>query len=418
MSSYGSYDWLIVGAGFTGAVLAERIASELDQNVLVIDRRRHIAGNAFDEMHETGCLVHRYGPHIFHTNSKLVWNYLSRFTAWRPYYHHVLGVVDGRQVPIPFNLNSIRAVFPPRMADRLTHSLISRYGFGKKVPILKLRSEAKEDLRFLAQYIYEKVFEGYTLKQWELKPEQLDAAVTARVPVFVSRDDRYFQDTYQAMPEHGYTAMFQRVLNHPRISVELGVDWKDVKESLPHARVVFTGAIDEFFGYEFGALPYRSLRFESMAVPRWRGQPVGTVNYPCEFDFTRVTDQRYLSGSPDGQPVLIHEYPEAHVVDVNERYYPVPTAGTSELLKPYIVRAKELEGGVLFAGRLGDYAYYNMDQACARALSLFEKRIARSSPCAAQTRCEPADRGSSYRVRALLKLDANTLIEAVHKDAE
>jgi UDP-galactopyranose mutase len=372
------YDWLIVGAGFTGAVVAERIASELGQKVLVIDRRQHIAGNAFDEPHESGCLVHRYGPHIFHTNSKLVWNYLSRFTSWRPYYHHVLGFVDGRQVPIPFNLNSIDALFPHGMANRLSEKLVSRFGFGTKVPILKLRCEQDEELKFLADYVYKKVFEGYTLKQWELKPEQLDAGVTARVPIYVSRDDRYFQDTYQAMPLEGYSALFRRLLDHKNIDVELGVEWKDARQSHPRARVVFTGAIDEFFGFEFGALPYRSLRFETLAAPAWQGLPVGTVNYPSEFDFTRVTDQRHLSGSPDDQPVLIYEYPEAHAPGVNERYYPVPTADSSRLLKPYLDRAQELDGRVFFAGRLGDYAYYNMDQACARALTLFEKRIAQA----------------------------------------
>ncbi|MEP9379938.1 UDP-galactopyranose mutase [Aquabacter sp. CN5-332] len=377
-------DWVIVGAGFTGAVVAERIASGLGQDVLVIDRRTHIAGNAYDEPHESGCLIHRYGPHIFHTNSKPVWDYLSRFTAWRPYYHRVLGMVDGCAVPIPFNLNSVRALFPPRMADRLSEALISRYGFGKKVPILKLRQEADPDLRFLGTYIFQKVFEGYTLKQWSLRPDQLDPSVTARVPVHVSRDDRYFQDTYQAMPEEGYTALFRRLLDHPRISVRLGVDWKSLSAAMPHARIVYTGAIDEFFDYEYGALPYRSLRFEPMAVAPHRGLPVGTMNFPNEFDFTRITDQRHLSGTPDGQPVLIHEYPEAHMPGVNERYYPVPTEASTALLQPYLKRAEELKGRVFFAGRLGDYAYYNMDQACARALTLFHKQIAAALPMAAE----------------------------------
>lgn len=377
-------DWVIVGAGFTGAVVAERIASGLGQDVLVIDRRPHIAGNAYDEPHESGCLIHRYGPHIFHTNSKPVWDYLSRFTAWRPYYHRVLGMVDGCAVPIPFNLNSIHALFPPRMADRLAEALISRYGFGKKVPILKLRQEADPDLRFLGTYIFQKVFEGYTLKQWNLKPDQLDPSVTARVPVHVSRDDRYFQDTYQAMPEEGYTALFRRLLDHPRITVRLGVDWKSLSAAMPRARIIYTGAIDEFFDYEHGALPYRSLRFESTAVPTHRGQPVGAMNFPNEFDFTRITDQRHLNGTPDSQPVLIHEYPEAHVPGANERYYPVPTEASTALLQPYLKRAEEARGRVFFAGRLGDYAYYNMDQACARALALFQKQILGVLPIAAE----------------------------------
>src|ERR1700761_4693561 len=245
------WDWLIVGAGFTGAVLAERIATQLDQSVLVIDRRGHIAGNAYDSP-ENGLLVHRYGPHIFHTNSERVWAYLSRFTEWRPYFHHVLGMVDGRPVPIPFNINSILALFPPRMADRLCDTLVEKFGFGQKVPILKLRTEADAELRFLADYVYANVFEGYTLKQWGMRPEELSPSVTARVPVFVSRDDRYFQDRYQAMPRDGYTALFERMLDHPRITVELNLEYTDALSSVPHDRTVFTGPIDEFFDYVHG----------------------------------------------------------------------------------------------------------------------------------------------------------------------
>lgn len=369
------WDWLIVGAGFTGAVLAERIASQLDQSVLIIDRRGHIAGNAYDSP-ENGLLVHRYGPHIFHTNSQRVWTYLSRFTTWRPYFHHVLGMVDGRQVPIPFNLNSILALFPPRMADRLCEMLVDRFGFGQKVPILKLRSEADSELRFLADYVYANVFEGYTLKQWGMRPEELSPSVTARVPVFVSRDDRYFQDRYQAMPRDGYTALFKRLLDHPRISVELNTEYKDAASAVQHDRTVFTGPIDEFFDFAEGPLPYRSIRFERRREPPTYGLPVGTVNYPNEFDFTRISDQRHLSGRPDADPLLITEYPEPYAAGVNEPYYPIPSTATTAILNRYLSAAASLEGRVFFAGRLGDYAYYNMDQACARALAMFEKQIA------------------------------------------
>jgi UDP-galactopyranose mutase len=374
-SSVRRFDWLIVGAGFTGAVLAERIASQLDQSVHVVDRRDHIAGNAFDSP-ESGLLLHRYGPHIFHTNSENVWRYLSRFTDWRPYFHHVLGVVDGKQVPVPFNINSILALFPPRMADRLCDKLVERFGFGQRVPILKLRTEEDPDLRFLADYVYAHVFEGYTLKQWGMRPEELSPGVTARVPILVSRDDRYFQDRYQAMPREGYTALFKRLLDHPRITVELGAEYKNVSANAHFDRTVFTGPIDEFFDYAHGALPYRSLRFDVRSEPHAFGLPVGTVNYPNEFDFTRVTDQRHLSGVPDAHPLLITEYPGAYVVGSNEPYYPIPTDATQQLLNLYLKDATELDGKVFFAGRLGDYAYYNMDQACARALALFEKRIA------------------------------------------
>ncbi|HEY9214845.1 MAG TPA: UDP-galactopyranose mutase [Ancylobacter sp.] len=373
-------DWVVVGAGFTGAVLAERIASQLEQNVLVVDRRGHIAGNAYDELHETGCIVHRYGPHIFHTNSKMVWKYLERFTRWQPYYHRVQAMVDGCAIPLPFNLNAMEMLFPPRMAERLTEALLARYGYGTKVPILKLKEEPDADLNFLAGYVYEKVFRNYTRKQWDLEPEQLDPGVTARVPISVSRDDRYFQDIYQAMPEDGYTAMFRRILDHPRIEVRLNTPWEQVASTSGRTRVVFTGAIDEFFGYEFGPLPYRSLRFDTITAAAHRGLSVGTLNFPNEFDFTRITDQRHLSGDPNGRPVLIYEYPEAHHTGVNERYYPIPHEASAAALQLYRGRAKQLQGQVFFAGRLGDYAYYNMDQACARALSLFDKQIAHLVP--------------------------------------
>ncbi len=367
--------WLIVGAGFTGAVLAERIASQLDQKVLVIDRRDHIAGNAYDYTGEGGLLIHKYGPHIFHTNSKKVWDYLSQFTVWRPYYHHVLATVEGRQVPVPFNLNSLEAVFPAYLAETLSRKLISTYGFGKKVPILKLRESDDSDMRFLADYVYRHVFETYTMKQWSLRPEDLDPSVTARVPIHISRDDRYFQDTYQAMPQDGYTAMFRRILDAPNIEVRLNTEFNRVRSQCPDAKVIFTGPIDEYFDYRYGPLPYRSLKFKKNHAPVEYFQPCGTVNFPNDFDFTRMTEMKRLTGQISPSTVVIEEYAEAYEPGRNEPYYPIPTPGTADLLKPYQTLADALAGEVWFAGRLGDYAYYNMDQACGRALALFDKSL-------------------------------------------
>lgn len=309
-------DWLIVGAGYTGAILAERIASQLNQRVLLVDRRDHIAGNAYDSANEHGILVHRYGPHIFHTNSKKVFHYLSGFTEWRPYFHKVLGWVEGQLIPIPFNLNSLAAVFSPRYAEKLQDALLAEYGHGAKVPILRMREHSNPDLRFLAKYIYDNVFAGYTVKQWELTPEELDPGVTGRVPVFISRDDRYFQDTWQAMPRLGYTEMFRRILAHRNIHLLLNTDYRDLAGQVRFNRMIFTGPIDTYFDQLHGPLPYRSLRFEVRTLDTEWHQPCGTVNYPNEYDFTRITEQKHLTGQTGPKTTILTEFPQigrAHV---------------------------------------------------------------------------------------------------------
>ncbi|WP_298628291.1 UDP-galactopyranose mutase [uncultured Thermus sp.] len=366
-------DYLILGAGFTGATLAERIARELGKRVLVVDRRQHIGGNAYDEYDPSGVLVHRYGPHIFHTQSKKVWDYLSRFTEWRPYYHRVRAVVEGKPVPLPFSLASLRRLFSERLADRLEEKLLAHFGYGSRVPILRLKEAQDPDLRFLAEYVYKNVFEGYTLKQWGLRPEELSPSVTGRVPILVSYDERYFQDPYQAMPKEGYTALFRRMLDHPNIKVLLGADWKEVEGEVRFHRLIFTGPMDEFFGYLHGPLPYRSLRFRLEHHPQPWFQEVGTVNYPGEHPFTRITEFKHLTGQ-DLLPhtTVAYEYPEAYTPGENEPYYPVPREENEGRLRLYQEEAAKLKT-VLFAGRLGDYRYYNMDQAVARALKLFEE---------------------------------------------
>ena len=369
------FDWLIVGAGYSACVLAERIASQLGQRVLIVERRDHIGGNAYDYFNEHGILVHKYGPHIFHTKSKKVWDYLSQFTEWRPYFHHVLGVVDGKKVPIPFNLNSLYALFPPRYAEKLEGLLLEHYGFGVKIPILKLRESASGDLTFLADYIYEKVFYRYTTKQWELKPEELDRAVTGRVPVYISRDDRYFQDPYQAMPKHGYTEMFRRMLAQPNIKVLLNTDYREIINDVKFNRMIYTGPIDTFFDYMYGELPYRSLRFQFETLDQEYYQEVGTVNYPNEYDITRITEQKYLSGQTVPKTTLVMEYPQPYVPGKNDPYYPIPREENRERYDLYLKESQELKGTVIFAGRLAEYKYYDMDQAALRALSLFEKEV-------------------------------------------
>jgi UDP-galactopyranose mutase len=368
-------DWLIVGAGYTGLVLAERIANQLGQKVLVVERRDHIGGNAYDYFDDNGILIARYGAHIFHTNSKRVWDYLSQFTEWRPYYHHVLAAVEGNEVPVPFNLNSLYATFPPRYASKLEDLLLEHYGFGTKVPILKLRQGTSSELRFLADYIYEKIFYGYTLKQWGFKPEELNPSVTGRVPVYISRDDRYFQDTYQAMPRRGYTEMFRRMVAHPNIKVLVNTDHREVVDELRFNRMVYTGAIDEFFDYTHGELPYRSLRFEFTHHEVAAYQQVAVVNYPSEYAFTRIAEFKHMTGQRAYGTTVAVEYPQPYSRGHNEPYYPIPQEENRELYNRYLREARKLNGTVLFGGRLADYQYYNMDQAVARALAMFEKEI-------------------------------------------
>jgi UDP-galactopyranose mutase len=371
----GRYDVLIVGAGFTGAVLAERIASQRGQRVLLIDRRSHIGGNAYDFRNERGILCHRYGPHIFHTNSQAVVDYLSQFTQWLPYEHRVVALVDGRLVPVPFNLTSL-AVLLPEEAEGLANLLVATYGMDRKVPISKLLDDPDPRLRQLADFIYRKIFLGYTRKQWGLDPELLAPSVLARVPVHVSYDDRYFQDTFQQMPRDGYTAMFERMLSHPNIHVSLDSDYAEMAGSVSCDRVVHTGAIDEYFRYELGALPYRSLRFEFQTLRQARHQPVAQVNYPGGESFTRITEMGHLTQERNGETTVAVEYPEPHRPGETIAYYPIPRDDNNALHRRYVAHAAEKVPHIIFAGRLGDYRYYNMDQAVAAALTLFERQFA------------------------------------------
>lgn len=367
-------DWLIVGAGLTGSTFAERIASQRNETVLIVDQRDHIAGNAWDEFNEHGILEHKYGPHIFHTNSKEVWDYLSKFTKWRPYFHKVLGSIDGKLVPLPFNLNSIDQLFPAPMAQRIGQKLIEAYGFGSRVPILKLKEVEDSDLCFIADFVYRNVFEQYTRKQWCMKPEELSPSVTARVPILISRDDRYFQDIYQAMPLHGYGQMVRRMLTHKHIRIMLNTRWRDIKDQVTFSHMVFTGPIDEYFDYKYGQLPYRSIRFDVQSHAAEQYQSAAVINYPNEYDYTRITEQKWLTGQMHSHTTTLTEYPMPHVAGETVPYYPIPTDAHRQQYKLYEAEAGAMASKVIFAGRLGDYAYYNMDQAVARALKLCKER--------------------------------------------
>lgn len=355
---------LIVGCGISGASLA-RILADKGEQVEIIDTKEHIAGNIYD-YYDDGICVHKYGTHIFHTSNKAVWDFVSRFCQWYPYQHKVRGLIDGQIVPIPFNLNTLHAVFPSSMANRIEQKLLDDFGLNVKVPILELRKKDDKDLQFLAQYIYEKIFLEYTLKQWGKKPDEIDPSVSGRVPVYISRDDRYFQDKYQGIPIGGYTKMVEKMLDHPNITVKLNTPFN---KNMKYDRLFWTGSIDEFFDYEFGQLPYRSERFEFIKYSFPRFQDAAVINYPCNYDFTRIGEYKYFLNDQSDKTIVSYEYPETFEDGKNERYYPIANEETLGLYQKYLGLAKNTPN-VYFLGRLGDYKYYDMDKAIARCIEL------------------------------------------------
>jgi UDP-galactopyranose mutase len=358
------FDYLIVGAGFAGATIAERLAADGDQRVLICDKRPHIGGNAYDCYNEHGVLIHQYGPHIFHTNSERIFRYLSRFTAWRPYQHRVRACVEGQIVPIPINLDTINQLYGTH------YSSLELEAFFASVAEPRSPIKTSEDVivNRVGRELYEKFFRNYTRKQWGLDPSQLDAMVTARVPVRTNRDDRYFTDTYQSMPLHGYTRMFERMLNHPNIHVLLNSDYRDIRTLVPHRRLIYTGAVDEYFEYCYGKLPYRSLQFqwETRDLPTAQCAPV--INYPNDHLYTRVTEFKQLSGQEHPKTTLVYEFP----TNEGDPYYPIPTVDNAALYARYQALA-EATPDVVFLGRLGTYKYYNMDQVVGQALAVYTK---------------------------------------------
>jgi len=362
------FDYLIVGAGFAGSVLAERLANGSNKKVLIVDKRPHIAGNAYDFYNDDGILIHKYGPHIFHTNSKDVFEYLSRFTLWRQYEHRVLASVDGQLVPIPINLDTINKLY----GLDLESSELDDWFKSVAEPRERIRTSEDVVVSKVGRELYEKFFRGYTRKQWGLDPSELDAAVTARIPVRTNRDDRYFTDTFQAMPLHGYTRMFENMLDHDNISIMLNTDYREVNEFIPYKEMIYSGPIDEFFDMQFGKLPYRSLHFEFETLDTAVHQPVAVVNYPNEHQYTRVTEFKYLTGQEHRKTTIVAEYPRAE----GDPYYPVPRPENTEIYKKYQA-LMESTPNTHFVGRLATYKYYNMDQVTAQALTLYSKIVAR-----------------------------------------
>jgi UDP-galactopyranose mutase len=358
------FDYLIVGAGFAGSVLAERLAAGSDKKVLICDKRPHIGGNAYDHYNDAGILVHKYGPHIFHTNSREVFEYLSRFTQWRPYQHRVRASVDGQVVPIPINLDTINALY----GLSLTSFQVEEFFKSVAEPRDEIRTSEDVVVSTVGRELYEKFFRNYTRKQWGLDPSELDSSVTSRVPTRTNRDDRYFTDTYQAMPLHGFTRMFEKMLDHPNIKVLLNCDYREVEKDVPFRKMIYTGPVDTFFDYAYGKLPYRSLEFkhETHDVPVYQSAPV--INYPNEQMYTRVTEFKYLTGQEHAKSSIVYEFPRAE----GDPYYPVPRKENAEVYRKYKALA-DATPDVYFVGRLATYKYYNMDQIVAQALTTYAK---------------------------------------------
>jgi UDP-galactopyranose mutase len=359
-----AFDWLITGAGFAGSVLAERLASQRGDKVLLIDKRPHIGGNAYDVYNSAGLLIHKYGPHIFHTNSDQVLNYLSAFTKWRSYEHRVLAEVDKMLLPVPINLDTINKLY----GLSLTSEELDQWFQNRAERVDDIRTSEDVVVSRVGRELYEKFFRGYTRKQWGVDPSELDKSVTARVPTRTDRDDRYFGDKHQCMPAAGYTRMFERMLDHPNIKIMLQTDFNEIEGQIEYRRSIFTGPVDEYFGFRYGKLPYRSLRFHHVTLDKEWHQSVAVVNYPMEHEYTRVTEYKHLTGQQSSRTSLTYEFPSA----VGDPYYPVPNPENAELYKKYDSLARATRD-VLFVGRLATYKYYNMDQVVGQALATFRR---------------------------------------------
>lgn len=380
-------DVLIIGAGLSGAVIAERFANQLQKRVLVLEQRDHIGGNCYDKLNEHNIMVHQYGPHLFHTSKKEVWEYLSQFTNWHPYEHKVLSKVDGKLVPLPFNLNTLEQLYSKEEARAIEQLLVDTYGYGTKVPILELKSSSDQQLRALGQLVYDKFFVNYTSKQWGCKPEEISPAVTARVPVVISRDNRYFHDTYQAIPAEGYSAMFERMLKSPLIDVQLNQNATTRLQlnndsgvirfdgSPFNGPVIYTGMLDQLLKYSDGELPYRSIKFAYETHELDFYQPATTVNYPNEENFTRITEFKHILPCDSNKTTIVKEYPQTFDKDDPERnipYYPVFNEKNQQAYDRYRATLERF-ANLTVVGRLADYKYYNMDDAVANALGIFHR---------------------------------------------
>lgn len=381
------FDTIIIGAGFAGIVIAERLSRMNDKKILLVEQRNHIGGNCYDSYDEHGILIQKYGPHIFHTDNEQVWSYLSEFTDWHCYQHKVFGMIDGHEVPIPFNINTLYSLLTHNLASRIEEKLISHYGFGKRIAVKELHQSGDVDLDFLAGYVNDKVFLDYTTKLWGMKPEALSDEIFARVPITISRDNRYFNDKYQGLPKFGFTRMFEKMLNHPNIKILLNTSMQDIigvnqetgKINLlgQHfdGKLIYTGMIDELFNYKFGKLPYRALDFKFEMLNKEKYQNAAVVNYPNNYNFIRITEFKHLTGQIHPNTSILREYPcqyKKNDPEKNVPCYPIFTSENQKLFEKYNQLIKQYEN-IISIGRLAEYQYYDMDDIVERALKVFER---------------------------------------------
>lgn len=384
-----AFDYIIIGAGLSGSVIAERIASTLDKAVLIIEKREHIGGNCYDYKDDNGIIIHKYGPHLFHTDNKKVWDYLSAFTEWEYFILHVQAYIAGKTVTLPFNFNTIEQLFPKDIAKRFIEKLTTAYALNSKIPIIDLKKNKDKVLSFLSDYIYNNVFLNYTFKQWGLKPEEIDPEVTKRVPIFIGKDDRYFNDSYQGVPKLGYTKLFEKILKHPKIRLLLNTDFKEIididisKKKIYFfgqeytGKIIYTGMLDELLDYKFGTLPYRSLDLKFETIEKNYFQKVAVVNYPNNYDFTRITEFKHIHSygcMTNDKTVILKEFPMPYEGTKNIPFYPMFDEKSKKEFSKYNETINNFKN-IIPIGRLAEYKYYDMDDAVENALKIFEEKI-------------------------------------------
>ena len=365
---------LVIGAGISGAVIANRIANLLNEDVLVIDRLNHLAGACYDYISDNGINIHKYGAHIFHTNNEDVYKLFAAYSEIKPYFHRVLANINGETIPLPVNFKSIEKIFPHRLANDIIEQLISNFGFGSRIPILKLKRSRNKKIKLLYDYIFNNIFKDYTAKQWGMDIDNIDESVISRVPLNCSYDSCYFSDKYQGIPEDGYTNFVKKLLDNPLITVELGRTFCDVDMIKYFDRVYYSGSVDELFNFKHGELPYRSLLFRNKTIPGNKFQEASVVNYPNNFDFTRIIEHKYFSDTPSSYTDITFEYPCNYCRGKNLPFYPINNQDAFRMYNMYKNESEKFRN-LYFVGRLGLYKYINMDEAIALSLKTLENSL-------------------------------------------